>query len=233
MVKIIPAIIAENFEDLKNKVKLIESSASLDPNRDNPAVQLDIMDGIFVPNETWRIPEDLKRLETGISFEAHLMVEWSQEIYERWLISKVKRIIWHWEALEKIINSSDSPEGERISIFDLAGKTHMMKKEFGIALNPDTLIEQISNYVQVLDLVLVMSVDPGFAGQKFQDKVIPKITALRRKYPDVKIEVDGGINIGNAKTVVQAGADILVAGSAIFGSDDIGGAINNLKESLI
>jgi len=228
MIDIIPAIIAKDFKDLTEKIKLVEPYVK--------AVQLDVMDGVFVPNETWREPEDLEKIKTGLFFEAHLMTEKPQTVIERWLESRVKRIILHWEALEKIHGHEMTPYKTASSpgfpVIDLAEEAHKHNKELGVALNPGTPISILDMFIDDIDLVLLMSVNPGKAGQEFQEKVIPKIIALRQKYPDVKIEIDGGVSPRNAKKLAQAGANILVAGSSIFESGDIGLTINKFKDAI-
>ena len=238
MVDIIPAIIAKDFEDLEYKIRLVEPYVK--------AVQLDVMDGIFVPNTTWPFVagapqgkpsiDDLNELKTRLYLEAHLMVERPQEVTEQWLQSKAKRIILHWEALEKIHGHEMTPyktvSRPGFPVIDLAEEAHKHNKELGVAINPNTPISALDSFINDIDLVLLMSVNPGRAGQPFQEKVIPKIIALRQKYPDVKIEVDGGVNPQNAKKLAQAGANILVAGSSVFESGDTKEAFNNLKESI-
>lgn len=231
--EIIPAIIAKDLADLKEKIKLVEPYVR--------TVQLDVMDGIFVPNKTWpyfggQAIEDLEKLDTKLFLEAHLMIEKPQEVMEQWLESKVKRIILHWEVLEKIHGHEMTPyktaAGPGFPVTDLAEEAHKHNKELGVALNLGTPISILDMFVEDIDLVLLMSVNPGSSGQKFIEKVIPKISALRAKYPSVKIEIDGGVNLSNAKILAQAGADILVVGSAIFENDNVGQTIKNLKESL-
>lgn len=228
MSEIIPAIIAKDFEDLENKIRLVEPFVS--------AVQLDVMDGIFVSSFTWNEPDDLEKIKTELSFEAHLMIDKPQTVAERWLVSKVKRIILHWEALEEIHGHEMTPyktaSRPGFPVIDLAEEAHRHNKELGVAINPETPISALDSFISDIDLVLLMSVNPGKAGQKFQEKVIPKIIALRQKHPGVKIEIDGGVSPQNAKILAQAGANILVAGSSIFENGDIGEAINKLKESL-
>ena len=258
MPEIIPAIIAKDFEDLKNKIKLVEPYVK--------TVQLDIMDGVFVANKTWNKPEELASLETNLFLEVHLMVAEPEKVTDGWLASKVSRVIVHYEAIgvsvchsresgnpelwippyqvrgklsqarndkkEKSRNGNDIEREADIKIKDFAKKVKKFNKEFGIALNPETPIGVLDDFVGQLDLVLLMSVNPGFAGQPFQESVIPKIAALRQKYPDVKIGVDGGINLQNVKKLVEAGADFLAVGSAIFESENPAKVINQLKEAV-
>ncbi|TSC53567.1 MAG: ribulose-phosphate 3-epimerase [Parcubacteria group bacterium LiPW_39] len=216
MPEIIPAIIAKDFEDLKNKIKLVEPYVK--------TVQLDIMDGVFVPNITWRNPADLANLETPLFLEAHLMIANPHQFLNEWFKSKVERIILHWEAIQ----ISDF----RLRISDLIQEMHKKNKEFGLALNLETQISVLDDFIDKIDLVLLMSVNPGFAGQEFQESVIPKIAALRQEYPDVKIGVDGGINLQNVKKLVEAGADFLAVGSAIFEAENPAKVINQLKEAV-
>lgn len=228
MPEIIPAIIAKDFSDLKEKIRLVEPYVK--------TVQLDIMDGVFVPNETWREPADLVNLETSLFLEVHLMVARPYEIVNQWLATKTKRLIVHFESASGIFNHKlMSPRLQvdgTFPIFDLAGKVHKNHKEFGMALNPETSLEVLDAFIKEIDLVLLMSVNPGFAGQEFQESVVPKIIALRQKYPDVKIGVDGGVNLQNAKRLKDAGADFLAVGSAIFESKNISETIREFESIL-
>jgi ribulose-phosphate 3-epimerase len=228
MIEIIPAIIAKDFQDLQEKIEQVMPFVS--------AVQLDVMDGIFVPNRTWNEPDDLENIKSKLFFEAHLMIDKPQTVTERWLGSRAKRIILHWEALEKIHGHEMTPyktaSRPGFPVIDLAEEAHKHNKELGIAINPETPISALDSFINDIDLVLLMSVNPGKAGQAFQEKVIPKISALRQKYPDVKIEVDGGVSPQNAKKLAQAGANILVAGSSVFESKNAEEAINQLKKAV-
>jgi ribulose-phosphate 3-epimerase len=214
MAEIIPAIIAKDFQDLKNKIKIVEPYVQ--------TVQLDIMDGIFVSNETWRAPDELVNLETKLFLEAHLMVTEPEKVFEQWAASPVQRIIVHWEALENF----------KSQILNFAQHTYERNKEFGIALNPETPLEVLDHFINKVDLVLLMSVNPGFAGQPFQESVIPRIVSLRQKYPDVKIGVDGGVNLSNAKKLALAGAEFLAVGSFIYAAGNPEQVIAQLNETL-
>ncbi|MBU2220273.1 ribulose-phosphate 3-epimerase [Patescibacteria group bacterium] len=204
-------------------------------------VQLDVMDGIFVANKTWpdviggqSSVKDLENLKTGLALEAHLMVDSPHRVLNEWLSSKVKRVILHWEALEKIHNhellSYKTQIGAGWPVSNLAEESHKRGKELGVALNLETPISVLDNFINEIDLVLLMSVKPGASGQSLDERVILKIIALRQRYPNVKIEVDGGVNADNIIKLVEAGADFLVMGSAVFDEDDIGGAIERLRK---
>lgn len=241
MSEIVPAIIARDFEELKGKLDLVKDQAQ--------AVQLDIMDGVFVPNKTWPFDSaqdrqdkpssvsELDQLDTNIFLEAHLMVEYPARVLSDWMsCGKIGRIIFHWEAVRKIKNHELNPyqtqTEPRFPVSNLVREARKNNKQLGMALNPETPIEALSDFVKDLDMILLMSVDPGAAGQEFQESVIPKITALRQKFPDAKIGVDGGINLKNAKRLKELGVDFLVAGSAIFGSGDPQKALEELKKII-
>ena len=200
MTEVIPTIIAKDSQELKKKIKLIGSYSSW--------VQLDVMDGKFVPNKTWQDPEDLKSIKTSLKIEVHLMINDPQRVIKKWL-KAAQRIIIHWESR--------------------GAKKVRFTKQMGIALNPGTPWQEIEKFIPQIDLVLLMTVHPGFGGQKFLKEVLPKIKSLRKKYPQVKIEVDGGINPKTGKKCVEAGADILVSGNYIFKSRNIKEAIEKLK----
>ena len=207
MIKVIPVIIAKDFEELQEKIKKVELYIDW--------VQLDVMDGQFVENSTWNNPADLKKLETDVNLEVHLMVKNPESVIDNWIKSGVKRIIIHYESTDK--------HKEIIEKIKHAGL------EIGIAINPETPIEKVSDFISQLDLALVMTVQPGLGGQKFLKETLDKIKQLRNKYKNVNIEADGGINLKTAKKVIQVGANLLAIGTAIFKSDDIEKTIKELK----
>ena len=207
MIQIIPAIIAQDFEELQEKIKKVEPYIDW--------VQLDIMDGKFVKNETWQNSSDLKSLNTNLNLEAHLMIQNPENVINDWIKSGVQRIIFHYESTDK--------HQEIIEKIKQAGL------QAGLAINPETLIEVIDDFVNQLDLVLIMTIQPGFGGQKFLEETLWKIKDLREKYKDVNIGVDGGINLETASKVIQVGANILFIGSAIFKSKNIEEVIKELK----
>ncbi len=212
MVQIIPAIIAKDFEDLKNKVEAVKGVVGL--------VQLDVMDGVFVPNKTFGEPAAVEKI-SSMDWEIHLMVGENLSAIKSWSkITNVKRIIFHWESaknekkLEECVNSAKQ-----------AGK------EVGLALNPGTNLAVLDKWLPKIDLVLLMAVNPGTAGQEFMGEVIPKIKTLRREWIGGKIEVDGGVNSATAKKIIEAGADFLAVGSFIFDSPQPKEQIKTLKST--
>jgi len=207
MAEIIPTILVKKFSEVKERIKAVEKYVNW--------VQLDIMDGIFVNNETWNRPQDLKKIKTKIKLEAHLMVEKPEEVIEDWL-KVVDRIIVHFES----------------KISDLAGlikKIHNSGKQIGLAINPETHFSVVEPFLQDLDLVLFMTVQPGQGGQEFQGWVLDKVRALHNMWPGGNIEIDGGMNPETVKRAIEAGVNLICAGSYIFKSKNINKAINELK----
>ncbi|OGD33109.1 hypothetical protein A2608_02290 [Candidatus Azambacteria bacterium RIFOXYD1_FULL_44_10] len=220
MTELIPAIIPQSFDEIKQKIKLLEPFIFRQDGEEPfiRSVQLDIMDGKFVESTTWNNPEELKSFSEPVNFEAHLMVE-NPEIYvENWLYSGVVRIITHIEA-------TTDP--------DLLIKLcHDAGIQYGIALNPETSNEKIISWIDKVDEILFLAVKPGRGGQEFQKPVLDKIKKLRSRYLNVKIGVDGGIKVGIARQVKEAGADMVIAGSAIFKAPNIGNALMALVRDV-
>jgi len=213
-IEVIPAIIAKDFKELKEKVDRVGPYVRW--------VQLDIMDGNFVPNFTWNKPSDLKYYDPGVLLEAHLMVSEPEKYVEGWIDAGIKRIIFHIEA-------TSDPQ----AVIQICREK---KIEVGVAINPETpqsllslVAGQAPLLIKLVDMVLVLGVIPGFGGQKFKPEVLPKIKALRRLNPHLTIEVDGGMNPHTAKQAVEAGANVIVAGSYIFTSEDIEKAIDKIR----
>lgn len=210
---IIPAIIAKDFEELKNKLVQIDGLVSW--------AQIDVMDGVFVPPKTWDNPADLENISTAVNLEAHLMVANPENIIDSWLNSPVKRILLHYE-------STDSE-----TITGLLKKIADTGKSAGIALKLETplwvldfLIDSLLATRYSLFSVQLMAISEiGYHGHPFEEKVLERIKTLREKYPDVTFSVDGGVSLENASKILSAGADNLIVGSAIFKSD-------NIKETL-
>lgn len=200
--QIIPAINCPDFECVKEKLK---KAAEFLPSGD--WVQLDIADGKFTAHQAWNDPEDLIKLKTKnhklkTNLEVHLMVEQPEEVIGDWVKAGAKRIIIHLEAIK-----------------DLEPITKNLKTyELGLAIAPETTVEGLIPYLKEVKFVQILAVNPGKAGQKFDERVPKKIKFLKENRPDVIIEVDGGINPETAKLCKEAGADILVAGSYIWDS---------------
>lgn len=207
MIEVVPAIIAKDFEELEEKIKRVEPYVEW--------VQFDIIDGKFVNNRSWDNPSDLKKIETNLKLEAHLLIKNPELVIDDWINSGVSRITFHYESTDKHKEIVEKIKKAGLEVF--------------IAINPETPIEVLESFLQVTG-ILVMTVNPGWCGQEFIKDMLSKIRQLRKKYPDVRIGVDGGINLQTAPKVIKAGANILFSGSAVFNSDDIEKTIQALKQ---
>jgi ribulose-phosphate 3-epimerase len=203
------SILAANLARLQEEVDSMEGLADW--------LQVDVMDGHFVPNLSFGAPV-LKQLETKLPLDIHLMVSNPADRLAEFAALNVSNITFHAEA---VIATADRQA--------LINSIHAAKATAGIALNPETPVSAIDDIVSAVDLVLIMSVQPGFGGQAFRPEVLEKVRTLREKYPDLMIQMDGGINAETAKACREAGANNLVAGSFIFGSDDRSTAIASLR----
>lgn len=206
MIKIIPAILAKTYEEFENMVRKIEPYTDL--------VHLDIADGEFVPNKTISGYDELKRINTNLNFEIHLMVNNPESQISNWFLTKAVRYLIHWESThdyDAVINQ-----------FGINGK------EFGFVFNPETDYSSIESHIDKIDLVQFMTVDPGFYGSPFLPEVLERIRNFHNQYPNKIIQVDGGINPETVKLVEEAGASQAAVGSHIFRSDNIEKAIKEL-----
>ena len=214
-IKISPSILSADFSQLGNEIKRLEDGGA-------DLIHVDVMDGHFVPNLTIG-PPVIKALRkyTKLPFDVHLMISPVHKYIKDYANAGADIITIHPEATENLNESIN-----HIKEF---------KKKVGVSLNPNTEIKVINNCLDKIDLVLIMSVYPGFGGQKFMPEVLDKIRELKniKKNKNYKfdIEVDGGINFSNYKSVIEAGANILVSGTTIFKENqgDFGKNIEILK----
>ncbi|MEW5907731.1 MAG: hypothetical protein AB1643_00920 [Patescibacteria group bacterium] len=214
MIKIIPAINADNFEEIKEKIKLLESIKLVD------WIQLDVADGTLTKNTIWHNSSDLLNLKTNLNIEVHLMINDIERRVEDWLLPNVKRVIFH-------IEKCKDPDF-------VIKRLREACKEIGVAIGPETSWTKLSPFKNRADIFQILGVKPGLPGQKIQEETFEKIKNLREHCRLCIIEVDGGVNKENAKRVVDAGANILVAATAIFSSMEanIKDNIKNLYGSL-
>ena len=199
-IKISPSILSADFGKLGSEVKDLEKSGA-------DLIHIDVMDGHFVPNITIG-PEVIKKLRkyTTLPFDVHLMISPVNNFIKDFAEAGADIITIHPEATNNLKESI-----KKIKSFD---------KKAGISLNPETSIDKVVPVLSLIDLVLVMSVNPGFGGQKFIESTLDKVKFLRKEINEKKlntqIEIDGGINFENSKKAIAAGVDILVSGTAIF-----------------
>ena len=216
-IQISPSILSADFSQLGTEIKRLEEGGA-------DMIHVDVMDGHFVPNLTIG-PPVIKALRkySSLKFDVHLMISPVHKYIEAYSEAGADIITIHPEATDDLKSS--------------ISKIKKLNKKVGVSLNPETKIDIIQNVLDQIDLVLVMSVNPGFGGQKFMPEILSKIKNLKKIQEETKIsfdiEVDGGINFENSKLVIEAGANILVSGTTIFKSNngDIKKNIELLKSS--
>ncbi len=205
---ITPSILSCNLAHLQDEVDSVEKYADW--------LQVDVMDGHFVPNLSFGAPV-IQNLRTELPLDIHLMVENPEDRIDEFLALHVKNITFHAEVTDTATRKA------------LIASIHDGGATVGIAINPDTPVSAIEDILSDIDLVLVMSVQPGFGGQEFLHDVLPKVQELRKRFPKLMIQMDGGITTETAKCCREAGANNLVVGSAVFGAKDRKKAIASLR----
>ncbi len=211
--RVAPSVIAANFSKFQEEIKKVEEASA-------DLLHLDVMDGVFVPNITFG-PLIVKAINeiTDMELDVHLMIVKPEKYLRQFIEAGADWISFHAEATE----TTD----ECIEII------REQNKKVGLAISPPTPFDRVKKYVDKLDFILIMTVNPGFYGQKFLPEILKKIEQTRDwiviHKPDCLIQVDGGINSRNVVELDRAGVDIVVAGAAVFKSDDYEKAIKDLK----
>lgn len=212
---IAPSILSSDFSRLEEEIKKLEKAGA-------DLLHLDVMDGHFVPNITFGAPviKSIRKC-TELPFDVHLMIENPEKYIDDFLSSGADILTFHIESTGKTLENIE--------------KIKKSGKKIGISLKPKTDLKEILPFLDKIDVVLVMSVEPGFSGQKFIPSTVDKIKKLRKIIDDqklsTKIEVDGGINPKTVNIVKEAGAEICVAGDSVFKSQNYTNSINLLKNT--
>ena len=211
-IKISPSILSADFSKLCSEIESLENAGA-------DLIHIDVMDGHFVPNITIG-PEVISKLRkyTSLPFDVHLMISPVNNFISNFAEAGADIITIHPEATEDIVSSIK--------------KIKSYKKKAGVSLNPETPVDKVIPILNSIDLVLIMSVNPGFGGQKFIEKTLDKVKILRKEINQqnlhTQIEIDGGINFENSKIAREAGVDILVSGTTIF-KENNGDLKKNIK----
>ncbi len=211
-IEIVPSILSADFARLAEEIAVVTSAGI-------QMIHLDVMDGHFVPNITIGPPVIAKlRKHSDLLFDTHLMISEPDRYAEAFAKAGADNITFH-------IETADEPG-------QLVDRIHALGCTAGITLNPETPVETIEKVAPLCDMVLVMTVHPGFGGQVFIEEAARKIIAIRQIVgPDIRVEVDGGVDSKTTPIVVSYGADTLVAGNAIFGKPDRRAAIRAIREA--
>ena len=216
MAYLAPSILSADFSRLSEQIGLIEKGGA-------DYVHMDVMDGAFVPNITFGGPVVQSLVgKTKLPFDIHLMIEHPEQRLADFVTPQTEFITVHAEActhLDRIVQ-----------------QIHSYGKKAGVALNPATSLVAVDCLIEELDMVLIMSVNPGFGGQKFISYTLDKIRELDQlrsiRNPELLIEIDGGVDLNNCKDIADAGTDILVAGSAVFKAEDIPARVKDFQNKL-
>jgi ribulose-phosphate 3-epimerase len=209
---VLPSLLMCDFGDLRSEVQRLDDAGT-------GVLHLDVMDGHFVPNLTYGMPivKGLRR-HTDMPLDVHLMISDPMKYAKPMVDAGADLLTFHVEAVDDATA--------------VAGQIRDLGVAVGVALNPDTPLESISQCVDDVDMVLVMSVNAGFGGQSFNPVALDKLRSLRAAHPDLLLQIDGGMNDQTIGSAAAAGCDLFVVGSAIFGKDDYQSAIAGLDQAI-
>ncbi len=206
---IVPALLTNSLSDFQDQVRQLEGHVEL--------VQIDIIDGKFSDYKTISV-DDVEKFDLPFNVEFHLMVKNPASYFEQCDKANAQRVYFHIEATK-----------------DPAKDIASLKKrgiEAGLSINPDTSIDALEPFLDSIDRVLIMSVTPGFQGQKFIPEMLERIQLIKRLAPEITIAVDGGVKLHNVADAAAAGADYLLVGSALFEEDDVAATLQKFREKI-
>lgn len=208
--ELIPAILVQDVFGFRSRTQAVADLAQ--------TVQVDVMDGRFVPTTSWADPAAIARMHLPFVLEAHLMVERPERVVDDWIMAGAHRVFAHVEAPGNPLAAVEAMRA--------------VGREGGLAINPETPVSRIADILPELDAVLVMGVTPGWSGQAFQDVALAKVAELKRLRPALRVEVDGGVTPAIAADLAALGCDGVVAASALFGAPDLREAVEEFRRAL-
>ncbi len=211
MIEIIPSILARTSGEFDEMIQRYEPFFT--------RVSIDVSDGIFTALKTVTGYAEALKTKSNLAFDVHMMVENPQDKIHNWYETRADRFFVHIEHNQHILAQ-------------LINQVHYYKRKIGVVINPDTEVEEIREFMDAIDYVQFMTIQPGFYGQEFIDEVLDKITYFKETYPNIPIAVDGGINLETVSRVKVAGASILIVGSYFYKSQDIGKSLSELIASI-
>lgn len=223
-----PSILSADFANLERDIKLVENNGA-------DWIHVDVMDGHFVPNITIGVPvvKSLRAI-TDLTLDVHLMIENPEKYVEAFAKAGADILTFHYEAVEKSVNTPhpNPPQpGRENKLSAIIQQIKSFGVKAGLSIKPKTSPDEVLPYLKDVDLILVMTVEPGFGGQKFMEDCAEKIKVIKAHAPEnLIIQVDGGINDKTSKICTSYGANSLVAGNYIYKSDNIKAAIDSLKQ---
>ncbi len=211
MIKISPSILSADFSRLGLDVEKAEKGGA-------EYLHIDVMDGVFVPNISFGAPiQKSIRKQSKMVFDTHLMIVDPIRYIEDFAKAGSDIITIHLESCDNVAETLD--------------KIHSLGMKAGLSIKPQTPVNAIKPFIDKFDMLLIMSVEPGFGGQSFIPETLTKLKEARELLPELDIEVDGGINADNINSVVKSGANVIVAGSAVFGKENVTEAIATLRKN--